>query len=131
MDENSTKHPEANPPEDKQSSEILDELRNLGENLRNLLQSAWESDERKKLQNEIETGLNDLHTNLSQAVKDFSESPTGEDLKSDLEDLGQRIRTGELETKIRSEVISALRAANAGLTNKTQNTSTNEDEPET
>ncbi len=118
MDDNkssSTNPSSAGSPTGKTGSEVLDELRELGLNLRSLLQSAWESDERKKLQGEIETGLNDLYNTLHQAAKDFSEGPTGQTLKSDLEDLGQRIRSGEVETKVRSEVLSALRAANEGL----------------
>jgi hypothetical protein len=104
-------------PSPKPSGEVLDELRELGRNLRALLQSAWESDERKKLQGEIETGLNELFSNLSQAAQDFSASPTGQTLKSDIEDLSQRIKTGEVETKVRAEVLNALRAANEGLKN--------------
>ena len=115
MDENTKPKSETNPTDPNQTSEILEEMRELGRNLRSLLQSAWESDERKKLQEEIEYGLNDLHSSLSQAAKDFSESSTGQALKSDLEDLGERIRTGEIETKVRSEVVTALRAANDGL----------------
>ena len=118
---------EDSPVDEKKSSEILDELRELGENLRSLLQSAWESDERRKMQQEIETGLNDLYTSLSQAVKEFSDSPTGQNLKSDLEDLEERFRTGEVETKIRAEVISALHAANEGLKNTAQKDSDTRD----
>lgn len=117
MDETGKPKKEPGTGSEGKSSEILDELRELGQNLRSLLQSAWESDERKKMQHEIETGLNDLYTDISQTVKDFSESPTGQDLKSDLEDLGERIRTGEVEAKIRSEVVSALHAANESLKN--------------
>jgi signal recognition particle GTPase len=120
MDESKKNQPDTNPVQDKQSGELLEELRSLGENLRTLLRSAWESEERKKLQQEIEIGLGDLHTSLSQAVQEFSDSPTGQTLKSDLDDLNERLRTGEVENKIRTEVISALRAANEGLKNAVQ-----------
>ena len=99
----------------KAGSDVLDELRELGRNLSSLLQSAWESDERKKLQSELESGLNDVYNSLRQAAKEFSEGPTGQTLKTDLEDLGQRIRSGEVEVKVRSEVLNALRAANEEL----------------
>lgn len=115
MDENTQPNPESRPAGEKQTNEVIEELRALGLNLRSLLQTAWESEERRKLQGEIETGLNDLQANLSQALKDFSNSPTGQTLKSDLEDFGERIRSGEVETKVRTEVLSALRAANEGL----------------
>ena len=119
MTENNQTTAETPPSGSGQSGEIVTELRELGQNLRTLLQTAWESAERKKLQTEIETGLNDLFSNLKQATKDYNESPSGQALKSDLEDLGQRIRSGELETKVRNEVLNALRAANTGLKEST------------
>ena len=115
MNDTMKSNPDTGTAETKQPGEVMQELRELGQNLRALLQSAWESDERKKMQGEIETGLNDLFASLSQAAKDFSESPTGQTLKSDLQDVQERIRTGEVETKIHSEVVSALRAANECL----------------
>jgi hypothetical protein len=103
--------PNTTPP----SNELLDELHNLGKNLKELLQTAWQSEERKKTQKDIETGLNELANTLSQAANEFTQSPTGQTLKADLQDLQQRIQTGEVETKVRTEVVSALRAANEGL----------------
>jgi signal recognition particle GTPase len=97
------------------SNDLIDELHNLGKNLKELLQTAWEREERKKAQKDIETGLNELAKTLSQAANEFSQSPTGQTLKADLQDLQQRIQTGEVETKVRTEVVSALRAANEGL----------------
>jgi len=97
------------------SDELLNELRNLGKNLKELLQTAWESEDRKKVQKDIETGLNDLVKTLSQAANDFAQSPAGQTLKSDIEDLKERIQTGEVEKKVRDEAVSALRAANEGL----------------
>ena len=103
------------PKTEPSSDEIWNELHNLGKNLKELLQAAWETEERKKAQKEIEAGLNDLAKTLSQAANDFAQSPTGQTLKADIKDLGQRIQTGEVETKVRNEVVSALRAANEGL----------------
>lgn len=92
-------------------SEILNELRDLGRNLSSLLQSAWESDERKKLQQEIENGLTEMRSGL----KNAADGPTGQAIKADLEGLHQRMRTGEMEEKLRSELVSALRTANDSI----------------
>ena len=93
-----------------------------------LLQAAWETEERKKAQKEIEAGLNDLAKTLSQAANDFAQSPTGQTLKADIKDLGQRIQTGEVETKVRNEVVSALRVANEGLKKATTSKQPSEEE---
>lgn len=97
------------------SGDVAEELRNLAKNLKETLSTAWESEERKKLQGEIETGLADVVKTLSQAASDFKKSPAGQQLKKDAEDIHQRIRSGELETKARSELLNALRLANIEL----------------
>lgn len=102
---------QSEPSNEPERGEILNELRDLGRNLSSLLQSAWESDERKKLQQEIETGLSEMRTSLKSAAS----GPTGQAIKADLEGLHQRLRTGEVEERLRSELISALRTANESI----------------
>lgn len=118
-------NPEQPKPE-ASSDDLLNELRTLGRNLKDLLQTVWESEERRRAQQEIETGLNDLVKTLSQAADEFTRSPAGQTLRANLQDLQQRIHSGEVETKVRDEVISALRAANEGL----QKASTSRKPPE-
>ena len=98
------------------ADEIGDEFRQLGKNLISMLQSAWESEERKKLQQEIETGLRELGAALDQAATDFKQSPAGQQLKTDVEEFHTRVRSGEVENKIRTELVSVLRALNYELT---------------
>ena len=102
-------------PNETHANDIVSELRELGKNLQALLRAGWESEERKKVQAELQAGLNDLGKSISQAAAEFSETPTGQTLKADLEDLSQRINSGEVQSKVRSEVLSALRLANEGL----------------
>ena len=95
--------------------EVLDELRALGQNLADLLRGAWESDERKRLQDEIQKGLGEVTTTLSRVATDISQSSTGQAIKSDLDNLQERLHTGELEKQIRNEVLAGLRMANEGI----------------
>jgi hypothetical protein len=103
-------------PNDKFPSEDLtDEFRNLGNNLKNIFQNAWESAERRKLQQEIETGLDELGKSLNQAFKEIKDSPAGQQFTEDARDLHDRVRSGEVETKVRSELLSVLQQVNAEL----------------
>jgi predicted component of type VI protein secretion system len=97
------------------SGDLADEFRNLGENLKTFFQTAWESEERKKLQQEIEAGMAELGKSLSQAASEFKAGPAGQQLKSDFEDLHERVRSGEVENKIRAELLSVLRTVNTEL----------------
>jgi len=112
---------ETDPNENKSSNDnIGEQLNELGKNLREALQSAWESEERRKLQQEIEEGLANLGASLSEAAKDFSNSPTGQSLKEDVKDLNERWRTGEVKSKVRSEITETLRKVNDELQKATR-----------
>jgi len=112
---------DTNPNENKSPNDnISEQLNELGKNLREALQSAWESEERRKLQKEIEDGLANLGASLSQAAKDFSSSPTGQSLKEDVKDLQERWRTGEVRSKAHSEIVEALRKVNTELQKATK-----------
>jgi hypothetical protein len=106
------------------ANEILDELHELGQNLKQALHTAWESEGRRKIQKEIEAGLADLSATLSQATKDFTGSPAGQTLKADVQDFNQRLRSGEVESKVRSELLGALRTVNQELKKASQRKST-------
>ena len=97
------------------NDDIGDQLNELGKNLRDALRSAWESDERRKLQQEIEVGLANLGDSFSQAAKEFTDSPTGQNLKKDVKDIHERWETGEVGTKVRSDIADALRTVNKEL----------------
>ena len=98
------------PPDD-----LGDEFRNLGNNLKNIFQTAWESAERKKFQQEIEAGLNEIGKSLNQAVTEIKDSPAGQQFKEEARDLHDRMRSGELESKARNELLSVLQQVNAEL----------------
>jgi signal recognition particle GTPase len=112
---------ESKPSENKSSNEdIGDQLNELGKNLREALRTAWESDERRKLQQDIEEGLANMRDSLNQAAKDFSSSPTGQNLKDDVKDIHERWETGEVGSKVRSEIAEALRTVNKELQKASQ-----------
>ena len=94
---------------------LTDALHKLGENLIQTLQAAWDSPERKKITQELEVGLNDISSTVKQEVDHFNQSPTGQQLKSDVEDLRERVRSGETEAQLRQELLKALDLVNSEL----------------
>ena len=101
--------------EQKPSNDIASEFAELGKNIKKALQSAWSSDERKKLQAEIENGLKQAGEALKHATSDISQTQVGKTVKSETVDFQKRVKSGELEAKVRSEVLNALRIANEQL----------------
>jgi hypothetical protein len=97
------------------SNDIAAEFAEFGQNIKRALQSAWTSDDRKTLQADIEKGLKEASDALKQATNDFSHSQVGQTLKTEADDFQKRVKSGELEAKVRSEVLAALRMANDQL----------------
>ncbi|OGT25012.1 MAG: hypothetical protein A2Z17_07755 [Gammaproteobacteria bacterium RBG_16_66_13] len=95
--------------------DLASEFRRLGENLKEALRAGWDSEERRRLEREIEMGLNDAAGAIRGAAKEFSESPAGKRLREEFRDLGERARTGDLESKVRQDIVSALQAINREL----------------
>lgn len=105
------------PPEEN----ISEEFRQLGKNLVDTLRAAWESPERLRLQSEIEAGLNELAATIRSEVNSFDTSQTGQQLKTEVEELRAKVRSGEAETQVRQELLKALQAINAELARATAN----------
>jgi hypothetical protein len=96
-------------------ADLASEFRRLGENLKEALRAGWDSEERRRLESEIEAGLDEAATAIRGAAGEFSDSPTGQRLRAELHDLGERARSGELESRVRQDIVSALQAINREL----------------
>jgi hypothetical protein len=94
---------------------LAEEFRQIAKNLAEVLRGAWESPERKKLQQEIANGLSDLSDLMRSEAEHIRESPTGQRVKADVEELHERIRSREIETKVRQDLLAALRSINSQL----------------
>jgi len=102
-------------PTPERNSDIAAEFVELGRNIKNALQTAWSSEDRKKLQSEIEKGLKEAGEALKQASNDLPHSQAAQTLKADAEDFQKRVQSGELEAKVRAEVLAVIQMANEQL----------------
>jgi len=96
---------------------LTDEFRNLGKNLIVLMQAAWDRPERRKFQQDLENNLSELGNTLRKEAHSVTENPISQRIKSDIEDIGGRVRSGEVESKVRGELLNALRTLNSELQN--------------
>jgi uncharacterized coiled-coil DUF342 family protein len=95
--------------------DLGEEFRSLGANLKQMLEEAWQSEERVQLQQEIESGLKDAVDTLRGAAAEFERSPAGQRLKDEMKDVGEKMRTGQLPDEVRSELAEVLRKLNDEL----------------
>jgi hypothetical protein len=101
--------------DETQKEGLSEELQNLGKNLVEILRAAWEHPERKRLQEEVIVGLNELGTTLKREADNFANSSAGQQIKTNVEGIGERIRSTEAQAKVQSELITALQTANNEL----------------
>jgi HD-GYP domain-containing protein (c-di-GMP phosphodiesterase class II) len=101
--------------EDVSKENLTEEFRILGKNLSEALRTAWEHPERKRIQDEIVSGLNELGATFKNEVDNFSQGPSGQQIKADVEEIGERIRDPQMQTRVQQELLSALQSVNAEL----------------
>jgi len=99
----------------KHEGELSEEFRKLGSNLKDALEAAWNSPDRQRLEQEIKTGLRQAAEALADLAEEAVESEAGKKLRTEVEALGDRVKSGELETKIRKDLLDGLQKLNAEL----------------
>jgi vacuolar-type H+-ATPase subunit E/Vma4 len=95
--------------------DLASQFRELGEQLKNMFQSTWNSEESQKLRSELKNGLSELGKAANDAVTEFNSSETGQRLKADAADFKARVESGDVEAKAREEVSKVLNFINTEL----------------
>ena len=94
---------------------LAEEFRNLGKNLVSALQAAWDAPERRRLQDEVLSGLNEFGAAIKKEAEQVANSDAGQKFINDVEQLGEKLRSSETQAKVRQELISALKTANSEI----------------
>jgi hypothetical protein len=94
---------------------LEDEFQVLGKNLVAALRAAWDTPERKRVQEELISGLNGLGSSIKHEADNLAGSPAGQQIKNGVEQVGERLRSAETQDKVRLELLNALKAANTEL----------------
>jgi tRNA(Glu) U13 pseudouridine synthase TruD len=105
------------PNTEKSAEDLASEFHNLGDNLKRFFVNAWESEQRKTIQSEIEAGLSELGDTLKTTADEIQDSDTGQRIKSEASDFRDRVRDGEVEQKVRSDLTNFLQKLNSELEN--------------
>lgn len=97
------------------SESIPDNLRELGRNLVNALQSTWESEERMELQRSVEKGIKGVLAALEDTAEDLDLDEVSQRVRAGFSQIEEKIRSGDLEESVRSNVSSILERINTEL----------------
>ena len=102
---------EKTPPE----GDLKEEFHNLSQNLKKIINTAWESEERKKVQTDIHQGLDELYNAINNMIDEFQVKETGKKVVKEVDDFSERLRSGEVQEQAREGILSALKKMNAEL----------------
>jgi hypothetical protein len=96
-------------------SNLRDEFSNLGKNLVEMLRTAWNSAEATRVQEEVTSGLNELGTTLRREAENFASSPTAQQIKEEMHQVGEKVRSTEFQSSVQHELLTALQTVNNEL----------------
>ena len=90
-------------------SEFVTELNRLGENLGNLLKSMWESEERKSIERELNTGLDQLSKRVNETVEQLRKDTAVENVKKAAKDALETARVPKILNEVQQGMLDSLK----------------------
>ena len=94
---------------------IASELTRLGKQVADAINLAWESEDRKKLQVEVATGLESFGEQVSDAMRKASESDAAVQIRAETEKVVAQVRQSDVTGEVRKGLIAGLEVLNREL----------------
>jgi hypothetical protein len=88
--------------------DIVVELRNLGRQFANTLQSAWNSQERLKFEDEVREGMKTFADEMDKAFQEIKKSQVTQKAKDEAAAFKSKVETGEVGQKTKSGLSQGL-----------------------
>jgi hypothetical protein len=101
--------------EQKPTSDIVSELRLLGQQIGAAAKALWESDDSRTVRTEIREGLVEAGHQIESAVRSFQESDTGQKLGTQVRQTVDKAREADATDRVGQGIASALREVNRQL----------------
>jgi hypothetical protein len=89
--------------------ELIDELTRLGQKFVEVVEVAWNSEQRKKIEEDLRTGLVSVASNLEEGFKRVSSSKEAKGAVNAAEDVAEKVRTSKIATELTEALAEGLR----------------------
>jgi hypothetical protein len=107
---------EQKPTEEPQAGDqLVDELHSLGQQLVTAVKALWESEESRKLRQEIGDGFVELGHQLDEAIKSAQESEAAQEFKESVKETVDKARESDVSGKVQENLVTGLQKLNAEL----------------
>src|SRR5689334_5695810 len=115
MSENSSPNNNPRPGQDKDSSDLLKELREMGQQLESAFRTAIESERAKQLQQDIVGGVRELANQVQSAVKSLQDNPRVQQAEQRGRQAVEQARDSKVVQDIQETIVSGLAQLNNQL----------------
>jgi hypothetical protein len=102
---------------EKKAVNLSQELQNLGRQFAATLESAWNSQERQRVEQELREGLNHFADEISKVANDVSESPAAKKVKEEASGIKGKVETSDIGRKSRTIFAQGLARLGEELSN--------------
>jgi uncharacterized protein (DUF2267 family) len=99
----------------EESVDLAAEFAELGKKIRTTIETAWTSDERKKIQAEIRDGLDRFVKEVDEAFKSARASDTGKKVEAEVKRVADDIDSGKIAGEVRKGLVTGLRSLGSAL----------------
>ena len=106
--------PENERPKDE-AVDLAAEFAELGKKIRSTIETAWTSEERKKIQSEIKDGLDRFVKEVDEAVRTARKSETAKKVEAEVKRVADDFESGKVASEVRKGMVSGLRALGNAL----------------
>jgi hypothetical protein len=101
--------------EQKPESQVVDELHSLSNQLVTAVKALWDSEDSRKLRQEIGDGFVELGKQIDDAVKSAQDSEAAKEFKEQVKDTVDRARESDVAGQMERNLVSGLQQLNAEL----------------
>ncbi|MFN2221952.1 MAG: hypothetical protein PVJ75_04420 [Chloroflexota bacterium] len=89
--------------------DVVDELRNLGRQFGETVRTAWNSEERRKFEQEVREGVQTFAQEVDKAFKEVAESDAAERAKNEAVEFKDKAKSADIGQKTQSSLAKGLR----------------------
>ena len=96
------------PKNETPGADIGAELRDLGRQFGDTVRSAWQSEERQRMESEIREGVQIFITEVDKAIREVRESPTAQRVREESSQMKNRAETDEVGKRAKRGLAQGL-----------------------
>ncbi len=89
--------------------DIVEELKNLGRQVAETIESAWNSEERVRIEGEVREGVKSFVDEVDKVIREAKSSPAAEKMKHETVGMKDKVETSDISQKARTGLVQGLR----------------------